>query len=70
MSRPDAASLHLPVMPQEVLAVLNVANGGLYVDCTLGLGGHAEAILSAAETARVIGIDQDDEALALAKANG
>ncbi|MFL6374238.1 MAG: 16S rRNA (cytosine(1402)-N(4))-methyltransferase RsmH [Pyrinomonadaceae bacterium] len=61
-----AALMHLPVMPSEVLAVLGVERGGLYVDCTLGLGGHSEAILSASGATRVIGIDQDDEALAIA----
>jgi len=35
--------MHLPVMPEEVLRLLNVSRGGLYVDCTLGLGGHAVA---------------------------
>lgn len=66
MAEPDAASLHLPVMLSEVLRVLEVERGGTYVECTLGLGGHAEAILSASPETRVIGIDQDDEALALA----
>jgi len=66
MSGPDAASLHLPVMPDEVLGALDVSRGGVYVDCTLGLGGHSEAILSASDQTRVIGIDQDDEALRLA----
>jgi len=67
MQASDAASMHLPVMPEEVLRLLNVSRGGLYVDCTLGLGGHAEAILAASDTARVVGIDQDDSALRLAK---
>ena len=42
-------------------------NGGLFVDATLGLGGHSEAILDASPDATVIGIDQDSEALSLAK---
>jgi len=67
MVEPDAASLHLSVMPGEVLRVLEVERGGMYVDCTLGLGGHAEAILSASDATRVMGIDQDDEALMLAR---
>src|SRR5881275_1743041 len=66
MPESDAALMHLPVMPSEVLAVLDVNRGGVYVDCTLGLGGHAEAILSASDSAQVIGIDQDDAALRLA----
>jgi len=66
MVEPDAASLHLSVMPGEVLRVLEVERGGTYVDCTLGLGGHAESILSASDATRVIGIEQDDEAMMLA----
>src|SRR5205085_10453926 len=41
--------------------------GGAFVDCTLGLGGHTEAILKASPEARVIGIDRDQEALAIAQ---
>ena len=37
--------------------------GGLFVDCTVGLGGHSEAILKASEKSRVIGIDRDPAAL-------
>jgi 16S rRNA (cytosine1402-N4)-methyltransferase len=40
--------------------------GGLFVDCTLGLGGHSEAILEASPLSRVVGIDRDPEALSLA----
>src|SRR4051794_33938630 len=67
MAERDAASLHLPVMPDEVLSVLGAANGGRFVDCTLGLGGHTEAILSANGANCVVGIDQDAAALELAK---
>jgi len=41
--------------------------GGLFVDCTVGLGGHSEAILQASSDATVLGIDRDDEALELAR---
>ena len=41
--------------------------GGLFVDCTLGLGGHSEAILEASPETRVVGIDRDPEALKLAQ---
>ncbi len=51
----------------EVLAWLNPRSGGTYVDATVGAGGHAEAILARiAPTGRVIGIDRDADALAVA----
>lgn len=50
----------------ESLAFLRPENGGLFVDATLGLGGHSAAILEASAKIRVIGIDQDAEALKLA----
>jgi len=55
-------SVHVPVMTAEVLAALQPERGGLYVDCTVGLGGHALALLAAGAT-RVIGIDRDGDAL-------
>jgi len=58
---------HRPVLLRETIGLLAPERGGLYVDCTLGLGGHSEAILQAAKKARVIGIDRDDEALELAR---
>jgi 16S rRNA (cytosine1402-N4)-methyltransferase len=54
-------------MPAEVIAALAPAGGGTYVDATVGLGGHAELILSASEDVRLIGIDRDAESLALAR---
>jgi 16S rRNA (cytosine1402-N4)-methyltransferase len=60
--------MHVPVLVQEVVAALEPARGGTFVDCTVGLGGHAEAILDAAPGTRVIGIDRDARALALAAA--
>ena len=59
---------HLPVLLAESLAWLDPARGGLFVDATLGLGGHAEALLEAAPTACLLGVDRDSEALELAGA--
>jgi 16S rRNA (cytosine1402-N4)-methyltransferase len=58
---------HEPVLLQEVVEFLRPEQGGLFVDCTLGLGGHSEAILKASPDARVIGLDRDREALAVAQ---
>lgn len=56
---------HTPVLLEEVLRQLKPRSGGLYVDGTLGGGGHAEAILRASEPdGWVIGLDRDDEAIA------
>ncbi|MFN2454192.1 MAG: 16S rRNA (cytosine(1402)-N(4))-methyltransferase RsmH [Pyrinomonadaceae bacterium] len=57
---------HRPVLLQETMALLAPERGGLFVDGTLGLGGHTEAILEASTETRVIGIDRDHEALAYA----
>jgi len=59
------SAYHIPVMLREVLAVLQPERGGLFFDGTLGGGGHTEAILSASDDdTRVIGVDQDPEAIA------
>ncbi len=57
---------HEPVLLEEVIGYLRPSDGGVFVDCTLGLGGHAEALLEASPYARVIGLDRDPEALRLA----
>ena len=54
---------HVPVMTAEALSFLLPERGGVFVDCTVGLGGHARAMLEAG-AARVIGIDRDPDALA------
>jgi 16S rRNA (cytosine1402-N4)-methyltransferase len=58
---------HRPVLLEETLKYLVPERGGLFVDCTVGLGGHSEAILLSSEQTRVVGIDRDSEALALAQ---
>jgi 16S rRNA (cytosine1402-N4)-methyltransferase len=54
---------HLPVMRQETAEYLIHDENGIYVDCTLGGGGHSEYILEKYENTKVIGIDQDNDAL-------
>lgn len=58
---------HVPVMPREVTEGLNVKEDGIYLDCTLGGGGHSELILKKLTTGRLIATDKDEEALAFAK---
>lgn len=65
------AAGHVPVMCARIVELLGVplrASGSVYVDCTLGLGGHAEAILTGCPEARLIGIDRDRHALDAAAA--
>ena len=57
--------IHEPVLLEEAIALLDPSRGGLFVDCTVGLGGHAQAILSGGAT-RLLGLDRDPRALALA----
>lgn len=58
---------HQPVLMNQTLNSLKLRPGGVYLDGTLGGGGHTEAILQATEPdGKVIGLDQDDEALAAA----
>jgi 16S rRNA (cytosine1402-N4)-methyltransferase len=58
--------MHDPVMVGEVLEHLEPARGGIFVDCTIGLGGHARALL-AGGASRLIGIDRDPAALDVAR---
>jgi 16S rRNA (cytosine1402-N4)-methyltransferase len=58
---------HIPVLLEEVLHNLVSIENGLFVDATLGGGGHAYRILERYEHLRIIGIDADDVALAIAK---
>jgi 16S rRNA (cytosine1402-N4)-methyltransferase len=58
---------HEPVMTREVLAFLQPEKGGVFVDCTVGMGGHARALLNAGAR-KVIGLDRDPAALEIARA--
>lgn len=55
---------HRPVLLEETLKFLAPERGGLFVDCTVGYGGHSEAILKSSQNTRVLGIDLDPAALA------
>ncbi len=60
--------VHEPVLLRECLDLLQPRPGGVLVDATLGTGGHAEALLEAVgPSGRVIGIDRDEQALAIAR---
>ncbi|HKC56190.1 MAG TPA: 16S rRNA (cytosine(1402)-N(4))-methyltransferase RsmH [Vicinamibacterales bacterium] len=58
--------IHEPVMVAEVLEQLDPSRGGVFVDCTVGLGGHARALLDAGAT-RLIGFDRDPAAVEAAR---
>ena len=60
------APLHEPVMVAETVALLAPSRGGLYVDCTVGLGGHSRALLEAGAS-RILALDRDADALDLAR---
>ena len=65
----DAAQRHVPVLRDRIVDLLEPAlsvEGAVCVDATLGMGGHAEALLDRCPSARVIGVDRDEQALALA----
>jgi 16S rRNA (cytosine1402-N4)-methyltransferase len=58
--------VHEPVMIAETIALLEPSRGGLFVDCTVGLGGHARVLLEAGAS-KVLGLDRDREALKIAR---
>lgn len=58
---------HVPVLRDEIIELLHTVSNGLIVDCTLGFGGHSLAILENFPDFRVLAIDQDKEAIDLAK---
>jgi 16S rRNA (cytosine1402-N4)-methyltransferase len=58
---------HLPVLLEQTIAALAPARGGLFVDATLGGGGHAEALLDAGPEIRLIAVDRDAQAVTRAR---
>src|SRR5271157_6021698 len=66
MTKPNER--HVPVLFQEAIDFLRVRAGGTYVDCTLGLAGHAEGVVRLlGPDGRLIGFDRDPDAIVLAK---
>jgi 16S rRNA (cytosine1402-N4)-methyltransferase len=63
----EAAFSHLPVMAREVVELLLPVPDGLIVDCTVGGAGHARALLDARPDIRLLGIDRDADAVAVAR---
>ncbi|MCI5840119.1 MAG: 16S rRNA (cytosine(1402)-N(4))-methyltransferase RsmH [Peptoniphilaceae bacterium] len=60
---------HIPVLLNETIENLNIKPDGIYVDCTLGAGGHSKEILKNLKNGFLIGFDQDEEAIKAAKIN-
>ncbi|GIR19126.1 MAG: hypothetical protein CM15mP33_06480 [Candidatus Neomarinimicrobiota bacterium] len=58
---------HIPVMLMESLENLKIKKNGIYVDGTLGLGGHSEIILQQIDSGLLIGIDRDKDSISLSK---
>ncbi|MBT9130307.1 MAG: Ribosomal RNA small subunit methyltransferase H [candidate division WS2 bacterium] len=58
---------HIPVLVDEVISFLASVSEGLLVDCTVGMGGHSEAILERYKGIKIVAVDRDSEALAIAK---
>ena len=66
----DIGRIHVPVMAARIVELLRPAldaPASVFVDCTLGMAGHSVAVLDAAPSARLVGIDRDADALALAR---
>ena len=60
--------IHVPVLKEEVISHLNINPNGIYLDGTIGLGGHSSIIISQlSNQGHLIGIDKDDEALEICK---
>ncbi|MCM8767207.1 MAG: 16S rRNA (cytosine(1402)-N(4))-methyltransferase RsmH [Candidatus Omnitrophica bacterium] len=60
---------HFPVLKEEVLKWINLEDGGLYVDCTCGAGGHSKFLLSSGKNIFLICIDKDEKMLKIAEEN-
>jgi 16S rRNA (cytosine1402-N4)-methyltransferase len=65
----NRAESHTPVLVEEVLQWLQIKPDGIYVDATLGAGGHSAAIAQRLVSGKLISLDQDERALELAREN-
>ena len=66
LRRQSGTQVHVPVLPTEVIFYLNISTNGIYLDGTVGLGGHAALILDhLSPKGHLIGTDRDNEALLL-----
>jgi 16S rRNA (cytosine1402-N4)-methyltransferase len=65
----NRAESHTPVLAEEVLQWLQIKPDGIYVDATLGAGGHSAAIAQRLVSGKLISLDQDERALELAREN-
>ena len=70
MHKDDADFSHSSVLLPETLSVIGSSKCGLVIDATLGLGGHTQAMLESSDDVKVIGIDQDEAAIASLRAAG
>jgi 16S rRNA (cytosine1402-N4)-methyltransferase len=59
--------MHIPVLTQEVVEWLAIKPSGMYVDATVGAGGHSRAILERLTTGRLVALDRDPAAIELAR---
>lgn len=57
---------HVPVLAQPAIAGLEIISSGIYLDCTVGGGGHSSLILQGAENVHLVAIDRDEMAIAAA----
>ncbi|HZX10521.1 MAG TPA: 16S rRNA (cytosine(1402)-N(4))-methyltransferase, partial [Acidobacteriota bacterium] len=60
---------HIPVLLEEVISYLDIQRKGIYLDCTIGPGGHSAEILRRSKEAQIIGFDIDEKSLMKAKKN-
>jgi len=68
MSVAMTVPVHVPVLLDEVIASLQPRRGGYFIDCTVGLGGHAEAVLERiSPSGKLLGIDADPEAITMSQ---